>query len=191
MQRMEEEIQQRRGDPTESTPFLSGAEGWADLHTHTTHSDGALTTRELLTRARDKGLQALAITDHDNVAAVVEAIELGTQYGIQIISGVELSVTMEEKDIHVLAYCFDHTKPELLDYLRFFREERVHRAERMVRKLNNINIPLKMESVLEQAGIGSVGRPHIANALVESGWTGSYHEAFEKYIGMGGPAFEK
>ncbi len=165
--------------------------GRADLHTHTTYSDGVLTPRELVQKAKDAGLTALAITDHDNVGAVDEATEWGKSLGVMIVPGVEMSVSLGEKDIHILAYFVNHRNQNLLDYLTFFRVERLKRAERMVEKLNKINIPLKLEAVLDQAGIGSIGRPHIANALVEEGLTDSYHEAFAKYIGLGGPAYEK
>lgn len=165
--------------------------GRADLHSHTTHSDGALSPYELVTKARNAGLAALSITDHDNVGALDEAIEWGKSLGVEIVPGLELSVSLGEKDVHVLAYFFDHKNPNLLDYLSFFRRERLKRAERIVEKLNKMNIPIKFEAVLEQAGVGSIGRPHIANVLLDEGWIESYHEAFEKYIGMGGPAFEK
>lgn len=110
---------------------------------------------------------------------------------MEVISGLELSVSLGDKDVHILAYFIDHRNQDLLDYLTFFRRERLKRAERIVQKLNKLNVPLKMEAVLEQAGVGSVGRPHIANALLDGGYIGSYHEAFERYIGTGGPAFEK
>ncbi len=163
----------------------------ADLHTHTTHSDGALSPYEIVRKAHEAGLSAISIADHDNVAGLDEAIEWGKSLGVEVITGLELSVTLGDKDVHLLAYFIDHKNQELLDYLTFFRRERLKRAERIVQKLNKINVPLKFESVLEQAGIGSVGRPHIANALLDDGLTTTYHEAFEKYIGTGGPAFEK
>ena len=164
----------------------------ADLHLHTTYSDGALTPNEMIQRAYAAGLSVVSITDHDHVGAIDEAIEAGRKLGIEIIQGVELSVVLNEKDIHLLAYFFDHTNRKLLDYLAFFRSERLKRAERIVQKLNEINIPLKLDAVLDQAGIGSsVGRPHIASALLEEGLTGTYHEAFLKYIGFGAPAYEK
>jgi predicted metal-dependent phosphoesterase TrpH len=165
--------------------------GRADLHTHTTYSDGVLTPHQLIQKAYASGIDAIAITDHDNVAAIDEAVEWGRSVGIFVVPGVELSITFGQKDIHLLAYFIDHRNEKLLEYLTFFRQERLKRAERMVAKLNKINVPLKLEAVLEQAGAGSVGRPHIAHALVEEGLTDSYHEAFEKYIGWGGPAYEK
>lgn len=166
-------------------------DGRADLHMHTTHSDGALSSFELVTKAKHVGLSTIAITDHDNVGAIDEATEWGKNMGVDVVPGLELSVSLGEKDVHLLAYFFDHRNQNLLDYLSFFRRERLKRAERIVEKLNRINIPVKLDSVLEHAGIGSVGRPHIANALLEGGWIDSYHQAFEKYIGVGGPAFEK
>jgi 3',5'-nucleoside bisphosphate phosphatase len=163
----------------------------ADLHLHTTYSDGARSPQEIVQRAHAAGLSVISITDHDNVGAIDEAIEEGKSLNIEVVSGVELSVALNEKDIHLLAYFFDHTNQKLLDYLSFFRYERLKRAERIVQKLNNINIPLKLDAVLDQAGIGSVGRPHIASALMEEGLTDTYHEAFLRYIGAGAPAYEK
>lgn len=165
-------------------------EGKADLHMHTSYSDGVFSPRELIERARKAGLSAIAITDHDHVGAIEEASAWGQKLGITVVPGVELSVTLGGKDLHILAYFFDHTNSTLLEYLEFFRDERLKRAERMVRKLNSINIPLKLDSVLGQAGIGAVGRPHVASALVEEGHVGSFHEAFDRYIGVGGPAYE-
>jgi predicted metal-dependent phosphoesterase TrpH len=169
---------------------LSSA-GRADLHTHTIHSDGALSPYDLIQRAHSVGLDVLSITDHDNVGALDEAIEWGESLGMEVITGLELSVSVGEKDVHVLAYFIDHRNPDLLDYLTFFRRERLKRAERIVHKLNKLNVPLELEAVLEQAGVGSVGRPHIANALLDGEFISTYHEAFERYIGTGGPAFEK
>jgi predicted metal-dependent phosphoesterase TrpH len=145
----------------------------------------------LLQRANSAGLSVISITDHDNVGALDEAIEIGNSLGIEVVPGVELSVTLNEKDIHLLAYFFDYNNQKLQDYLAFFRYERLKRAERIVQKLNDINVSLKMDAVLDQAGIGSVGRPHIASALLEEGLIETYHEAFMKYIGVGAPAYEK
>ncbi|MBI4429583.1 MAG: PHP domain-containing protein [Ignavibacteriales bacterium] len=170
---------------------IFSAEGRADLHLHTTFSDGALTPQELVKKAQAAGLKAIAITDHDHVGALEEAVDWGKTYGVEVISGLELSATFGEKDIHILAYFFDPTDKNLLEYLEVFRKERLRRAERIVEKLNKINIPITLDSVLKKAGEGSIGRPHIANALLDKGLTGTYHEAFTKYIGTNGPAYEK
>ena len=165
--------------------------GRADLHVHTTFSDGTLSPYQLLMRAQSVGLTTISITDHDNVGALDEAFGVGRQLGLEVIPGVELSASVGEQEIHILGYWFDHTNLQLRDFLSFSRSERLRRAERIIEKLNDLNIPLTMESVLEQAGSGSVGRPHIAHALLEEGITGTYNEAFFKYIGNGKPAYEK
>jgi len=163
----------------------------ADLHTHTICSDGALSPYELVKRAKAEQLSIIAITDHDSVAAIPDAIEFGKEFGVEIISGVELSANFEEKEVHILGYFVDHKSQRLQDYLTFFRHERIKRAERIVAKLNSLQVPLKIESVMEHAGTGSVGRPHIAAAMVDEGHTKSYQESFDRYIGNGGPAYER
>ena len=169
----------------------NSVDGLVDLHLHTNYSDGARSPEEMVKLAHKAGLSVISITDHDHVGAIDIAIEVGKSLGIEVISGVELSVELNGKDVHLLAYFIDHHDKKLLDYLAFFREERFKRAEKIVRKLNEIDVPLKLDSVLEQAGIGAIGRPHIANALLEEGLTENYQEAFLKYIGIGGPAYEK
>lgn len=187
---MEERVGQ--GDvvtPSDGEHFAEN--GRADLHVHSTYSDGVHSPEVLVKKAREAGLAAIAITDHDNLSGLDEALDWGRSLSVDVIPGIEFSVAMSGKDVHILAYYCDHTNRDLQDYLTFFQRERVKRAERIVEKLNRLNLPLTMDAVLDQAGEGSVGRPHIANALVENGLTGTYHEAFAKYIGWGGPAFEK
>lgn len=166
-------------------------EGRADLHMHTIHSDGTLTPSELVRRGKSAGLTTISITDHDHVGGIDEAKAIGEELDVDVIAGVELSAAVDEQDIHILGYFIDTNNQDLLDHLAFFRYERKKRAERIVGKLNDLNVPLKLESVLEQAGNGSVGRPHIANALLDEGLTETYNEAFLKYIGFGKPAYEK
>ncbi|HEY4643284.1 MAG TPA: PHP domain-containing protein [Bacteroidota bacterium] len=163
----------------------------ADLHLHTTYSDGALTPYELIKKAKEANLRIISITDHDNVSAIDDAIDIGRDLGVEVIPGVELSATVAEKEIHILGYFVDCKQLEFLEHLSMFRRERMRRAERIVEKLNSLNVPLKLEDVLERAGTGSIGRPHIASALVEEGHADSYREAFSKYIGYGCPAYEK
>ncbi len=166
-------------------------EGRADLHMHTTYSDGVLPVEKLVKRAREVGLSIISITDHDNVNAIDEAIAVGNDVGVEIIPGMELSASVEDQDVHILGYFFNPHDVKLQEYLSIFRSERVKRAERIVGKLNDLKIPLSFDAVLDRAGGGSVGRPHIAYALLEGGLTGTYHEAFFKYIGYGKPAYEK
>jgi predicted metal-dependent phosphoesterase TrpH len=166
-------------------------DGRADLHTHTIHSDGALSPVELVTKAKRVGLSAISITDHDTINALDDAASFSDEYGIEIIPGVELSTNYNGSEIHILGYFIDVKNKHLLQSLTVFREERLKRVERIVDKLNRMNIPLTVESVLANAGSGAVGRPHVANALVNGGHASSYQQAFNKYIGEGRPAYEK
>lgn len=163
----------------------------ADLHTHTTKSDGALSPLELVEKATSCGLKIISITDHDTVNGLEEAIASGKTHGVEVIPGTELSATYKGMEIHILGYFIDHRRPKLLEALARFREARLQRIIRIVEKLNKMNIPVSIESVLENAQGASVGRPHVANALVSGGHASSYQQAFSKYIGEGRPAFEK
>ena len=166
-------------------------DGKADLHLHTTFSDGALSPSELIERARQAGLTTISITDHDHTGALDEAAAFAASRGIVVIPGVELSTIVGEADVHILGYFINHRDKRLQEYLELFRSERRKRAERIVGKLNGMHLPLTIAAVLRRAGTGSVGRPHIATALVEEGRIGTYQEAFSKYLGFGKPAYEK
>ena len=120
-----------------------------------------------------------------------EAQRIGPVSGIDVVPGVELSVTIDHQDIHLLGYFVDHTDRHLQEYLALMRDERLKRAKRIVHKLNELGIPLKFDAVLRQAGDASVGRPHVAAALLLEGLTTTYHEAFIRYIGFGKPAYEE
>jgi predicted metal-dependent phosphoesterase TrpH len=164
----------------------------ADLHTHTYYSDGYHTPQELIQKAAEAGIKYLAITDHDNVDAVEEAISLGKEHGIEVIPGVEISAEHNGKETHILAYFIDHKNKELLDYLKNFRNERLKRAEKIVMKLNELEIPLQIDEVLSRVkGNGSVGRPHIAIAMMEGAHVNNYYDAFNKYLGDDKPAYVK
>lgn len=163
----------------------------ADLHLHTSFSDGAYSTQELVEKASRSGLKIISITDHDSVSAIDEAIELCRPRGIEVVPGIELSATFEDTEVHVLGYFIDHHNSILNDSLTIFQRERVNRAKRIVGKLNQMNVPLTIDSVMDEVEGDSVGRPHIANALVNGGHTGTYHEAFNRYLGNGKPAYEE
>lgn len=161
-----------------------------DLHIHTHYSDGALSPREIIEKSVNIGLSAIALTDHDHVGGIQEAQEYGKQYGIEVIPGIELSVSLHGRDIHILGYYIDPENERLTQALTFFREQRLKRAERMVSKLNMLRIPLTMDAVLQHAKQGAVGRPHIAQALLDEGYIETYYEAFSRYIGTDCPAYE-
>lgn len=159
---------------------------------HTYFSDGVYSPEELVLKAGIAGLSVISITDHDIVDALDEAINLGKEAGIEVIPGVEISAEHKGKETHILAYYVDHKNAELLEYLKNFRKERVIRAGKIVDKLNELDVPLKLEDVLSHAkGNSSIGRPHIAMALVDGGYVDNYYEAFSKYLGDDKPAYVK
>jgi len=163
----------------------------ADLHTHTNYSDGIWSPEELIRKAKEQSIDILSITDHDNIRGIKEAAEIGRDLGIEIIPGVEISSEIGNREIHILGYFFDPDNVELERYLNFFREERIKRAGRIINKLRNIGFDINLDEVLDKAKNSSVGRPHIAQVMLERGLTRSFFEAFNKYIGNGSPAFEK
>ncbi len=162
-----------------------------DLHSHTNYSDGFNSPIALIDKAKERGIDILSITDHDNLAAIKEASEYGRQVGVEIIPGVEISSDIMDREIHILGYFVEPGNPELERYLEFFRAERLKRADRIVNKLNALGISLKLDDVLKISRNSAVGRPHIAQAMVERGFINSYYEAFNKYIGNGCVAYEK
>lgn len=161
----------------------------ADLHTHTTCSDGVLSPAALVAQARQHGLQVLAITDHDCIDGLPEAMAAGAEHNVEILTGVELSVTVRGEEVHLLGYGFDATHPGLQTYLAGYRQHRRARAEGMVERLHGLGVRLPFERVQAEAGTGVLGRVHIAKALAAEGWTETYEAAFADYIGDGGPAF--
>jgi 3',5'-nucleoside bisphosphate phosphatase len=162
-----------------------------DLHMHTNHSDGALSTFDLIKKTKEAGLTSIAITDHDSVNAFQDAYVYGKEIGVEVIPGVEISTDLEDKEIHLLGYFINVGNDELTKYLSFFREERFHRAKRIINKLRNLGMKISIDDVLDRAKNSSIGRPHIANTMTEMGLVKSFNEAFEKYIGDYGPAYER
>ncbi len=167
--------------------------GDIDLHAHTTVSDGTLTPSELVRHAKAQGLVALAITDHDHVGALQEARKVAAPLGIDIITGVELSVGSDAGEFHLLGFLFDDTEPQLLARLAALRTDREQRAARIVGRLVDLGVPITLAHVEAQLPPGdpaarSIGRPHIARALMVAGHVDSIQEAFDKYLGNGQPA---
>ncbi|MCY3918755.1 MAG: PHP domain-containing protein [Chloroflexi bacterium] len=160
-----------------------------DFHTHSRHSDGVLTPTELIRRAGANGVRSLALTDHDTTAGVAEAQGAGEAIGVRVIPGVELSADLPDGgDAHILGYFPSVEQPILQAQLARYREGRTSRGRAMLAKLSALGMPLRWERVLEIAGEAAVGRPHVAQALVEGGHVGSVREAFDRYLRTGGPA---
>jgi hypothetical protein len=160
-----------------------------DLHIHTTASDGTLTPAEVVARAAELGMAAIGITDHDSVAGVAPAMEAARGTGMHVLGGVEMSVDFRQSEIHVLGYFVDIGHEPLLEATAKIRASRLDRAAEMVRRLAGLGIPITMEHVEAEAGQGSVGRPHVANALVKVGAVKTAHEAFERYLVRGQPGY--
>ncbi len=165
--------------------------GKVDLHIHTNHSDGFYSPEEIILKAKDKEFDAISITDHDNLSGINDAIKKGNEIGIEVIPGLEISSDIKDREIHILGYFIQTDSQELERYLNFFRVERLKRATRIVNKLNLLGLSLSIDDVMEVAKNSAVGRPHIAQAMLNRGLISTYYEAFNKYIGNGGPAFEK
>ncbi len=161
----------------------------ADLHVHTTASDGQLEPEEVVAMAQSLGLCAIAITDHESTSGVAPALQAAAGTGLTVVPGVEISTESALGEVHMLGYFVEPGTAALEARLQEIREARVRRAQGMVEKLADLGMPLRWEHVRELAGGESVGRPHIARAMVEQGYVSSTDEAFALYIGSGGPAY--
>jgi predicted metal-dependent phosphoesterase TrpH len=163
-------------------------EALVDLHTHSTASDGALPPAAVVAAAREAGLAAVAVTDHDTVAGVAAAAAAGSSLGVRVVPGVELSAMDGAREVHVLGLHVSGDD-DLEQQLAAFRTARLTRAVRIVERLNQLGVPVTVASVLANAAGGAVGRPHIARAIVDGGWVRDTRDAFDRYLGAGRPAF--
>jgi 3',5'-nucleoside bisphosphate phosphatase len=160
-----------------------------DLHTHTVESDGTFTPSEVVNLARDRGLDAIAITDHDTTSGLGQAARAGEEAGVAVIPGIEFSAEYEGASLHVLAYWMDPLDPELQAELQRLRDTRFRRGELMVERLHALGYPISFERVREISG-GTIARPHVAQAMVEAGIVSTEKEAFtEEFIADGGAAW--
>jgi predicted metal-dependent phosphoesterase TrpH len=162
-------------------------EKYIDLHVHTIISDGTLMPEEVVERASSKKLTAIGITDHDATEGIAIAVAAATLCGVEIVPGVELSSTYKGKEVHILGYYMDYKNEEFQMKLSLFKRARYKRAEEMVKKLQTLGIEVDFERVKEIAGEGSIGRPHIAQALAEKGNATNIPEASRQYLREGGP----
>jgi predicted metal-dependent phosphoesterase TrpH len=135
------------------------------------------------------GLEVLAITDHDSTEGIEQALEAARHTQLEVIPGVEISTDVPRSEVHILGYYVDYNNTHLQEALFLLRNGRVGRAQKMVTKLTGLGMPLEWERVQELAGVGAIGRPHIARALLEKGYISTMAEAFELYIGRNGPAY--
>ncbi len=161
-----------------------------DLHIHTSASDGRFSPAEIVSRSAAAGLAVIAITDHDTVNGIAPALQAARAFpSLRIIPGVEISTDIPAGQAHILGYFVDYTDHELQMALEKMRNSRWERARKMVARLEDLGCRIKWERVREIAGAASVGRPHIAQALMEKGYIESFNDAFTRYIGQDGPAY--
>ncbi|UCC74571.1 MAG: PHP domain-containing protein [Gemmatimonadota bacterium] len=161
-----------------------------DLHLHSNRSDGLLEPVAVIEAAKEAGLKALALTDHDTLAGIEEAQGAAAELDIPFVPGVEFSCYDESGSTHLLGYFIDPGHSELVQYLEEARERRLLRAERMVEKLNRLGVELTLDEVRAQTSQdGLIARPHVARALVAGGWVQLYNEAFWRFLAAGQPAY--
>jgi len=165
-------------------------EGRVDLHVHTTASDGTQTPREVVEEALRKGLKAIAITDHDSIDGLEEAMEAGRRLGVEVIPGVEINAQYEGKEAHVLGYFVELGDTPLSRTLERLRLGRLERIRKIVSKLNGLGVGITFEDVLSFAEKGgALGRPHVARAIAARGYAKDPSEAFSKYLDKDKPAY--
>jgi len=163
--------------------------GGCDLHVHTVFSDGLLTPDALVRRAQEVGLQAVAVSDHDAVGGIDPARRVGELLSIEVVPAIEMSCIVGKQDVHVLGFYPDYHDPDLLAFLERVQQKRLERAHKIVDNLNRQGVSVDVSRVLEIARGGALGRPHIAQALMERGHVKTMDEAFYKFIGYHAPAY--
>jgi predicted metal-dependent phosphoesterase TrpH len=159
-----------------------------DLHTHSTASDGSMTPRELVRHAKENGLSALALTDHDTVEGIEAALDEGAKTGLEVVAGIEISVEFRP-EMHILGYFFGDSYKNAVEIVDSLVESRNERNPKIIKKLNEIGFDITMDEVEKEALGNIVARPHMAKVLMKKGYVKSTSEAFDKYLGFGKPAY--
>ena len=166
----------------------AGPAAFVDLHMHSTASDGSRSPSDVVRAAKQASLAAIALTDHDTVDGLEEARRVGDELGIRVVNGVELSAVEGDAETHLLGLHLRDTDV-LARGLAELREMRGRRAAHIVEKLQGLGVQVTMDDVMLQAGVGAIGRPHVARALVADGWATDVRDAFDRYLGAGRPAY--
>ena len=162
----------------------------ADLHLHTSRSDGVLSPYQVVNLASKRKLAAIALTDHDTVEGIPEALRAGEEFGIRVVPGIEINTSADNGELHILGYYIDHTNAVFTSSLKELKRARMRRILNIIEKLNRLGLDITREQVLSRAGkADTIGRPHIARVLLDRGFVSSVKEAFERYIGHGRPAY--
>ncbi|WP_227936077.1 PHP domain-containing protein [Alkalihalobacillus deserti] len=161
----------------------------SDLHMHSTASDGGYSPSDLMKKCKAVQLEIVSLTDHDNVDGIEEAIRTGEELGIQVIPGIEFSTKYKGKSVHILGYQFDYKNKELQIMLEKQKQLRRERLDTIIEKLERIDLKIKPEQVIKHTDGGSIGRPHVAKALIDAGYVEDVADAFELYLAEGKPGY--
>jgi predicted metal-dependent phosphoesterase TrpH len=162
---------------------------FADLHLHTVFSDGTYSPEELVSASKKVGLSCISVVDHDTVEGIEPTIKAAKKANIEVLPGIELSAEYENQEIHMLGYLIDYRSEILIKQLEILKKNRVERIYKIVDKLREAGITLEPEKIFDIAKLGTVGRLHVARAMLAEGKVGSIFEAFQKYIGDNCPAY--
>jgi predicted metal-dependent phosphoesterase TrpH len=160
-----------------------------DLHTHTNFSDGSFSPAALVELAHKKGLNILAITDHDTTDGFAEAMEAAQGLPLELIPGIELSTEFQGRETHILGYFIDRADPQFQTRLERLRSTRLDRIQHILDRLHTLNVEISLAEVEHVAGSGTIGRPHIAQILINKGYVRGMKEAFERFLGVRGKAY--
>lgn len=160
-----------------------------DLHTHTTASDGVLSPQQLVRFAKDCNISVLAVTDHDTLEGLPVAMAEASRVGLQVVAGVEITAHVGDLEVHILGHFIDPDDNRLAEFLASSRNDRIERAHRMIEKFWALGLPLDADEVLSLAPGSSVGRPHVAQAMIRRGYVTSMKEAFDRYLTSGKPGY--
>jgi len=162
---------------------------FADLHLHTNFSDGSFSPEELIKALADTDISCIAVADHDTVMGIRPALEEAKSTGIEVLPAIELTAEYETSEIHILGYLIDCENKDLLATTALLKQNRIERIYKMVEKLKKMGLDLEAEAVFSFTKEGTVGRLHVARAMLGAGFVNSVSEAFEKYIGDKKPGY--
>lgn len=168
--------------------MINSTEKKTDLHLHSNASDGIYSPSELIQLASQRGLSAVALTDHETTEGISEAREAGAENGVEVVSGVEISAGFNGRELHILGY-LSSIRPELESILRKLRRGRFKRMEKMIDNLEKMSVTVTWAEIKKEAGNAAPGRLHLARMLQEKGYVQSLTEAFDNYLGKGCPAY--
>ena len=162
---------------------------FADLHLHTVYSDGTYTPAQLIAASKKAKMSAIAIVDHDTVEAIQPSLAIAQKEEIELVPGIELTAELDGSEVHILGYFIDYRSGRLLEQLEILKSNRIQRVHKMTQKLKELNIEISPEEIFALAQEGTVGRLHVARAMVLKGAVSCIAEAFKKYLGDKGPAY--